>query len=273
MLSSRRRAVAGPVEPHRRDGRDERGHDRDHRDLPAGHASDGDGTDHGDRAGDRARDGGSPGAPGRGTIAIDAGAAPANATAMTPRLASKTPSLLKPLVMPMSISPSSGRDRGQVRIAALLTVRRYGGTTASRIGSDYPDLCSAFPRFAPGLGRPARAAPRVTRRRCGWARPASPARRRHDDRRSSRRCTAARRSRRWCGPRRPVPGPRVRAGSARAGQPGWPSRAGRDRPDPELAHLQSGDPGRGRRAQVGEDGQRLAQQPFLRRVARASAAS
>jgi hypothetical protein len=33
------------------------------------------------------------------------------------------------------------------RIAALLTVRRYGGTTASRIGSDYLVLCSAFPRF------------------------------------------------------------------------------------------------------------------------------
>ena len=36
------------------------------------------------------------GAPGRGTVAVDARAVPGNATAMTPRLASQTPSLLEP---------------------------------------------------------------------------------------------------------------------------------------------------------------------------------
>src|SRR6266568_3369597 len=99
-----------------------------------------------------------PGPPGTRIIAIDVGAVPTNITAMTPKLPSKTTSLLKPLMMPMIRSPS--RDAiGHTRIAALLTVRRYGGTTASWIGSDYPDLCSgsldlcsARPRLEPRPG-------------------------------------------------------------------------------------------------------------------------
>ena len=45
-------------------------------------------------------------------MAVDAEAAPANVTAMTPRLASKAPSLLKFLMMPMKV-PSSGGDHGR----------------------------------------------------------------------------------------------------------------------------------------------------------------
>ena len=44
-------------------------------------------------------------------MAVDAEAAPANVTAMTPRLASKAPSLLKFLMMPMKV-PSSGAITG-----------------------------------------------------------------------------------------------------------------------------------------------------------------
>ena len=90
-----------------------------------------------------------PGPPGGiGIIAVDAEAARAKVTAMTPRLASKTPNLLKPLMVFInSSSPREATEGVAARIAALLTVRRYGGTTASRIGSDYLVLCSAFPRF------------------------------------------------------------------------------------------------------------------------------
>ena len=80
-----------------------------------------------------------------GITAVDAQAVPANVTAMTPRLASKAPNLLKFLVMPMN-GPLLGM---RSRIAAVLTVRRYGGTTASRIGSDYPDLCRCSLVFGP----------------------------------------------------------------------------------------------------------------------------
>ena len=49
-----------------------------------------------------------PPAPGTGTIAVDAEASLANATAMTPRLPSTAPSLLKPLMKPMMSSPLLG---------------------------------------------------------------------------------------------------------------------------------------------------------------------
>src|SRR6185312_8553689 len=100
--------------------------------------------------------------PPTGIIDVDAEALLAKLTAMTARLASTAPSrlrLLMVLIEWFSLPGSPGRGRGrQPGPLAFLTLRRYGATTAFRIGSITQFLRSGSPVFAGQASSAARGA-------------------------------------------------------------------------------------------------------------------
>ena len=128
--------------------RDQRGHDRDQGDLPARHASHDHGVDHGDRSG--VRRAAPPPLPPTGIIAVDAEAPLAKPTAMTARLASTTPSLLKLLMVRMNSFSLPGRDRGR-RPGPLRSLQCDGMAAPPRSGSGaLPGFCVPVPQFSAG---------------------------------------------------------------------------------------------------------------------------
>src|SRR6185437_1517005 len=107
---------AAPLGQHRRNRREERGHDRYQGDLPARHAAYDHGADHGDRSGAPSGPAPPPPLPGTGTTDVDAKALLAKLTAMTARLASTAPSRLRLLMVLMewfSLPGFPGRGLGR----------------------------------------------------------------------------------------------------------------------------------------------------------------